>query len=271
MGTSWSVVIHGEAPAGFRNKVVQAIDSVEQAMSTWIEGTEISQFNQMEEGESINLTADSVTVIQCAMEVWRKSGGVFDVTVGSPEGDSSGLKLDPESGTLTKLQPNLEIDLSAIAKGFGVDKVAELLIDLGCENFLVEIGGELRGRGVAEDGDPWTIAIERPGKGQRKLAGKIDLVDAAVATSGNYRRRDHILDPQSRRSVNEEMMSVTVVHASAMEADAWATAMFVLGEEKGLTLAKKLGLNVAFTINPGDDQELKVVSTDEFPWQEKKQ
>lgn len=174
--------------------------------------------------------------------------------------DYRGVRLDFETRSVQKQPPDLALDLSAIAKGYAVDRVTELLHASGHRDFLVEVGGELRASGERPGGGPWRVAIERPEPGARVIHAVAPLSDQALATSGDYRnfrveageRRSHLLDPRRGAPITGALASVSVMHASAMWADAWATALMVLGPEAGLRLAEQQGLAV-YMIVRGDD------------------
>ena len=145
-----------------------------------------------------------------------------------------------------KKQPNLFIDLSAIAKGYAVDRVAEKLSSLGCKDYLVDIGGESFAKGQNQAGTPWKIGIEVPSPERRGIQRVLALSDLAIATSGDYRnfretavgRVSHVMDPRNKLPVTSNIVSATVLHRSAMMADAYATSMMVLGYEDGMKLAE---------------------------------
>ena len=152
----------------------------------------------------------------------------------------------------SKSHPDLYIDLSTIAKGYAVDKLAELLQTFSINNYLVEIGGEMRLAGQKASGKPWKIAIEKPETEQRSIQKIISVGDNAVATSGDYRnyyeqngvRYSHLINPTTGYPIKHNLVSVTVIHASSMTADGLATALNVMGKEKALELAEKDGIAV---------------------------
>ncbi len=159
----------------------------------------------------------------------------------------------------------LALDFSAIAKGFAVDLVAQCLEARGFDSFLVEIGGELRGNGIRPDGQPWWVAIEQPADGQAmpdEYANDyvVALYRRAIATSGDYRRffmqgatrYAHTIDPRSGQPLAHTLASVTVIHTECMLADAWSTALGVMGAEQGLACADRLGLAALFLVREGD-------------------
>ncbi len=194
--------------------------------------------------------------------------------------DYRGVALDLETRSVQKRPPDLEIDLSAIAKGYAVDRVSELLHAAGHRDFLVEVGGELRASGERPGGGPWRVAIERPEPGARVIHAVAPLADQALATSGDYRnfrveageRRSHLVDPRRGAPISGALASVSVMHESAMWADAWATALMVLGPEAGLRLAEQQGLAVYMIVRSDADarfasgaEAFRELRTAEFP------
>jgi thiamine biosynthesis lipoprotein len=161
--------------------------------------------------------------------------------------------------------PDLYVDLSAIAKGYGVDRVAALLDTAGVEDYLVEIGGELLARGRNARGEPWRIAVERPDPSGRTVQQVVALTDAALATSGDYRnffeaggtRYSHTIDPATGRPVTHDLASVTVLGADAMHADAHATALLVMGVDRGLRFARAAELAALFISRTGTGFETR--------------
>ncbi len=291
MGTSYSVVITRLPEAVSEESVQQGIDSileqVNQQMSTYRKDSELSQINQSAANLWLNTSAELFAVIQSAQLISQQTGGAFDVSVGPlvnlwgfgpPESlvtDTPSeeqieraralvgyhyLEIKQENRQLRKPFKELYIDLSAIAKGYGVDAVASYLDSLGIEDYLVEIGGELKGKGVSQRGDYWRVAVEKPVPGQRMIQRVIEVDDFAVATSGDYRnyfekdgvRYSHTIDPRTGRPINHTLASVSVLSDEAMLADAWATALMVLGEEEGYKLAEEKGLAAYFLYRQGE-------------------
>jgi thiamine biosynthesis lipoprotein len=156
----------------------------------------------------------------------------------------------------------LRLDLSGIAKGFGVDELARVMRAAGLSSWLVGIDGEMRAAGGKPDGNPWAVGHERPDRDTRSLMGVIELDDSAVATSGDYRhvveidggRHAHTIDPRRDAPLANNIASVTVVAPTAMAADAWATALMVLGGEAGAVLARRVGVSAIFVSKQGDTQ-----------------
>jgi thiamine biosynthesis lipoprotein len=158
----------------------------------------------------------------------------------------------PNIRSLSKRVTGVSLEFSSIAKGYGVDLAADALDELGIKNFMLEVGGELQLRGHSPRGDAWRIAIERPEQGRGSFQTAVNVSNVGVATSGDYRnyfehegqRYSHIIDPRTGYPVQHDLVSVTVIHPSTALADAWATALCVLGTDKALELSERLGLAV---------------------------
>jgi thiamine biosynthesis lipoprotein len=181
------------------------------------------------------------------------------------------VELDEPGQRARKTNPALYIDLSSLAKGYAVDRVTELLVNRGIDDYLVEVGGELKLGGGRANGEMWNIAVEKPEAGIRAIEQVLQLTDVAVATSGDYRnffesgglRYSHTIDPRTGRPVSHALVSVTVLDASAMRADALATALMVLGPDEGFQLASKHQLTVLFINKRGEGFE--TLKTAGFP------
>ncbi len=290
MGTTYSVQVV-DVPSevdGTRldSSIAAVLNGVDSAMSTYKPDSEVSRFNKAVAGENIAVSANTLQVVELALAVHKQSQGAFDITVGPlvdlwgfgagtrelkrlPSQAAIQAALDKVSVAAIKLQQtppalskdkSIEIDLSAIAKGYAVDLVAELLEQQGIENYLVEVGGELRGLGHNSKAQIWRVGIETPMLARGDAFTAIPLADGAVATSGDYRnyvmlegeRYSHTIDPRTGRPVVHDVASVTVIHSSAASADAWATALDVLGVPKGLHLAEQLGLAAYFIVRDGE-------------------
>jgi thiamine biosynthesis lipoprotein len=281
-------------------RIERVLDGVDEKMSTWKPDSEVSRFNRARDLEPFPVSRHTLEVVTLAQRVSEVSGGAFDITV-SPLVDAWGFGppgelptapsdesleiLRAETGYghlslreeqvdgkthrfLVKEIPVLEIDLSAVAKGFAVDLVAEELVAAGFSSFMVEVGGEVRTAGLNASGVPWRIAVEHPDSSSY-LSGAyvsgdnfyaiVPLSDLAMATSGDYRnyhevdgqRVSHTLDPRSGHPIDNRLASVSVVMSRCAEADAWATALTVLGEE-GVSLAMERGLAALFLFRQAD-------------------
>lgn len=272
--------------ARLQSAVQDELDAVEQSMSTYIDASEISAFNRMPAGEALRIGPRFRTVITRALELCELTGGALDPTVGplvdlwgfgsdgrrlaepAPEAIGSALErvgwrrieLAPQG--LSKSVDGLRIALGAVAKGYAVDRVAQLLSQDGIDNFLVEIGGEVYADGLNSGGVPWRVGIDSPVLSVLpggRLRGVIEVSDLAVATSGDYRNYfetedgrlfSHIIDPRSGRPVRMPPASVTVTAEDCMTADGLATALFVMGVEPGLELVERLpGVEALFIVS----------------------
>jgi thiamine biosynthesis lipoprotein len=285
MGTRYSAVFFA-APEVDLDRVGEALSAavteVDRQMSTWKPDSDLMRFNRSPVGDWVPLPAHLLTVMAAGLEIGRASGGAFDIGVldhvqawgfGAHGGTPSTREIaqltahphlsaheivvvDREGGRAMKRQP-CAIDLSGIAKGFGVDHLAETLTGFDIRHFLVSIDGELRASGGKPDGTPWRVAVEQPDPAQRDLAGVVDLIDGAIATSGNYRHRreldgrsySHTIDPRTGQPVTDDIYSATVRAPTCMVADAWATVVMVLGETEAAPLLAPRGLT-ALTIRP---------------------
>ena len=274
MGTSWRVMLDAtnRTPESSLKLTIQdRLDQIEQRMSTWIEDSEVSRFNRLDSDEWFPVSEDTVVVVSEALRIAELSTGAFDPTVAplirlwsfdagsqtrqipsdadiEEAGNHCGwqkLEVRRDPPALRKDDPKLQINLSAIAKGYAVDEVSKLLDTSGCSNHLVEIGGEMRARGRKPDGSQWRVGIETPDELSRRVHRALALTDQSIATSGDYRnffevdgqRYSHTIDPQTGRPVVHSLASVTVVASNCMLADALATAINVLGPDHGMELA----------------------------------
>ena len=293
MGTSWSVLVHA-AQLPLTRPRLQAefntiLNRVNSEMSTYLPESELSRINDTDGAAWLTVSASLMHVLQAAQDISRSTQGAFDVTIGplvnlwgfGPEQDFAVpgeehidaalrlvgyeyLHLDPAASALKKTNGGIQIDLSAIAKGYGVDEIAHYLERLNLDNYLVEIGGEIRARGVNRANIPWQIGIEQPAGGQRQVRRIIRLGNSAMATSGDYRnyfehegtRYSHTLDPRTGWPVAHGLASVTVLHPSTMLADAWATGLLVLGPDGGYATALENGLAAYFIVReePGFEE-----------------
>jgi thiamine biosynthesis lipoprotein len=266
--------------------VEQALERVNQSMSTYRDDAEIMAVNRAPANEALALSADFIRVLETGLAIGSASGGAYDVTVGplvrlwgfGPGGavdsapaedaiaqarDATGqgaLELDVAAGTLLKRAPR-ELDFSSIAKGYAIDLAAEAITEVGVSDFLFEIGGEMRVSGNSPRGDRWRVAIEQPDPTLRAVARAIPVSDASVATSGDYRnyfevdgvRYSHSIDPRTGYPVRHDLVSVTVVHESAMVSDGWATALVILGMPAAREVAEQQSLAVYFIQRDGED------------------
>ncbi|MCS3841643.1 thiamine biosynthesis lipoprotein [Pseudomonas sp. JAI111] len=272
-------------------RLAHAVARVDQQMSTWKDDSDLNRLNAAPEQEWVSVPKELCTVLSAALRVGQQSDGAFDIAVGDlvnawgfgpgeqtiteqgtvPPGArllaSAALMVDPQRNQARKRGP-LNLDLSGIAKGFGVDELARCLEDLGITRYLVGIDGEMRARGVKPDGQCWAVALEKPNRGVREVMGVMELSDAAIATSGDYRHwvdvagqsYAHTMNPVTGAPLCNRLAAVTVVAASCMLADAWATALMVLGETEGPRLAQARGMDALFVLREGDQfREISIV------------
>ncbi|MFO7714756.1 FAD:protein FMN transferase [Desulfosarcina sp.] len=279
MGTTYHIkVVAGLFTSGaeLQQQIDNRLAAINKSMSTYDPGSEISRFNDLEStSEPFFPSDDFLNVLQVAAELYRITDGAWDGTVdplvnlwGFGRQGTSGrvpddreirqalsrvgfdrIQLNP-AGTISKLDSALTLDLGSIAKGYGVDAIARLLGGQGFSDFLVEIGGEVFARGRRKDGKPWRVGINRPVRQAAidDVYKAMPLMDQAMATSGDYRIffqigdqfYSHILDPRTGRPVTNGVVSATVVAANCTVADGLATALMVMGPEKGVALVDRL-------------------------------
>ena len=284
MGSTYAVKIH--APGLDAGGVAEAHAAIERElggivarMSTFDPASELSRLNRHATQRPIAISPELAQVLVAARSVSEASLGHFDVTI-APVVDAWGfgpggarrkpaasdlararatvgwnaLDLDAARGTLAKAHPAIAIDLSGIAQGYGADRVAQALDRLGFTDYLVDICGEMRARGLNAQGKPWRIGIERPDAPTRTAHRIVALDGQALATSGDYRiyfeqdgqRYSHEIDPRTGAPAQHALASVSVVTRDAATADAWATALFVAGPQAGYDLAVRQGLAAYF-------------------------
>ncbi len=263
------------------------LDKINSQMSTYMETSALSLFNQSNTQDWEEIPPDLYTVIEESLRINKLSYHAFDVTIGPvvnlwgfgpkarsdivPEESAIRAALDKvgseyihlrkEPYAIKKDKPNLTIDLSAIAKGYAVDVIADYLDDLGINNYMVEIGGEIKTKGINSGNKIWHIGIEKPLDDQRSVQMVITLNNIGMATSGDYRnyfeengiRYSHTIDPSTGKPITHKLASVTVLHPSAMTADAMATALLVLGPNRGFELALKENLAALFIVHDKDN------------------
>lgn len=295
MGTRWSVQIASELPVATRDSLHSSIrielERINGLMSTWDPASELSRFNTIQSTEPVELHADTLTVIDASLRVSELTEGAYDVTLGAlidlwgfgadmsrvavPEAEALATardrvgyqKLHRQGPTISKQHPALRIDLSSLAKGFAVDQIGLLIEAAGIENYTAEIGGEVRTRGDSADGRAWHIGIEQPdGKADTGLA----VHDAHMASSGSYRnyrevagqRYSHIIDGRTGQPITHELVAVTVLHESTMLADAWTTALLVMGADAAMAVASSQKLAVQLTVKTASG--FKLQRTDSF-------
>lgn len=289
-GTSYTVKVTS-LPESVKSEVLktqikQLLDVLDGQMSTYQQDSELSLINKKISSEWITVSESLYTVLKQANTISNLSAGAFDITVGplvnlwgfGPDAHSfiaptdekikkqlskTGFKrllFDDKKKQIKKQNPKLYLDLSAIAKGYAVDRVGLLLEAQGINHYMVEIGGELRLKGLNIQNKPWRIAVEKPTPEKRMIQKVLPLTDISLATSGDYRnffeaegvRFSHTIDPRSGRPITHKLASITILSDTTMKADAFATALMVLGLEQGFQLAEKEKLAALFIIKTKD-------------------
>ncbi len=294
MGSRYTAVFYAEPGIdtdAINRSLAQAVSRVDQQMSIWKPDSDLNRLNAASEQAWVPVPKELVTVLAAALRVSAQSGGAFDIAVGdlvdawgfgpgAPSvteqtidapppryglSSNAALTVDTQRHRVRKRAP-LKLNLNGIAKGFGVDELARCLDGFGLTRYLVGIDGEMRARGVKPDAQSWVVAVEKPCRGQRDVMGVMELSDAAIATSGDYRHwidvngqhYAHTMNPATGAPLCNTVAAVTVVATSCMLADAWATALMVLGEIEGPRLAQARGLDALFVLREGD--QLKEIS-----------
>jgi len=288
MGTTYNIkmVVKNESIniETLEDDIDSLLKQVNQEMSTYLPTSELSRFNKSQSTEPVEISPGLQRVIKESMRLGQMSAGKLDITIGplvnlwgfGPENRPETVPSDEmlaatkariglnflslDGNKLRKAIPELYVDLSTTAKGYGVDLVAELIENRGIKNYLVEIGGEMRVKGVKASGELWVIAIEKPMTEVRSVHQYLVPKDNAVATSGDYRnyfetqgmRFSHIIDPDTGKPINHQLVSVTVIHPSSMTADGLSTAMMVMGEDKAFEFANQHNI-AAYIISKTDN------------------
>lgn len=296
MGTSYTVELAASIDAVVRTRLTGLIEAelaaIDRAMSTYDPRSELSAFNRRQDLRWMPASPGLIEVLQSASRISASTQGAFDVTVGPlvdlwgfgpqfqaqrvPNADTverirrsvgyRHVQIDPAAGAIRKRRRDLQIDLNAIAPGYGVDRVAAILEGQGFGDYLVEIGGEFRARGATAAGRPWRVGIERPVAGRRVIGEIVALQNKAIGASGTTkdffeqdgRHYSHSIDPATGRPVEHPRMAVSVVADTAMEADGWATALLVLGPERGHALAQARGLAAILVTTSGPTFDVHV-------------
>ncbi|CAH0989993.1 FAD:protein FMN transferase [Sinobacterium norvegicum] len=288
MGTSYHITVTAPSQLGELSRtdlealIRQKLKLINQQMSTYIDDSELSVFNRAPINTDVPVSAPLAYMIERSLQIYHQTDHSFDPTIGAlvnlwgfgPENQPERVpsqqridqllaihgmdkvQVDTANNTLRKTS-SVYVDLSAIAKGDGVDRLAVLLDELGVTDYLVEIGGELRSRGLNPRGSAWRVAIEVPSDGLSEVVLQaVSIADMSIATSGDYRnyfekdgvRYSHTIDPRTGYPVGHTLASVTVITASSGDADAYATAITVLGAEQGMALAEEINLPVLMVV-----------------------
>jgi thiamine biosynthesis lipoprotein len=298
MGTTYHIKL--PAPASLDTQQLDAdiqavLAEIDHQMSTYRPDSELSRFNAAPAGDWFPVSAAIAAVAAAAQSISEQSGGALDVTVNplvklwhfGPSGVSTAgarrrpfqppadeligavrkrvgyrnleVRLDPPA--LRKNVDRLEVDLSSIASGYAIDRLALLLDGRGLRDYMIELGGEVRAAGRRPDGKPWRVGIEWPLPGPVEVHS-VPLTNAAIATAGDYhkffehagRRYSHIIDPATGRPIENALASVTVVASSCLAADGWDTPLLVLGPQRGYDCAERHGIAALFISRDGGER-----------------
>lgn len=281
MGTSYSIQWTEDSDTSINDtieaQIIDRLDHINRLMSTYINDSELSQFNQSRDTGWHAVDVELATLVERALKICHQTSRAFDITVGPlvnlwgfGASDSNfhfptdteikiamrsigchhlQVRLSPPA--INKNVADIYVDLSAIAKGYAVDELANILDTHGMQNYMVEIGGEVKAKGIAPHGNAWRIGIETPSTQRSGIEEVLSLSNIAVATSGDYRNYiehegkhySHTIDPRNGYPIKHQLASVTIVHSSAATADAWATAFMVLGANKTLEIANSHNLS----------------------------
>ena len=280
MGTRYSVICFADeslAENQLGMELHKAVTAVDDQMSTWKPDSDLCRLNAAPLNEWVSIPKNLMNVLVAGVAIEKRTAGGFDMNVGalvarSGFGALAGAQMEPSDGAqhlsaataleireglslVRKLAP-VSLDLSGIAKGFGVDELARCLDRFSISNYLVGIDGEMRAKGKKANNESWAVALEEPVEGVRSVKGVLELANLAIATSGDYRhfrdvdgkRVSHTMNPKSHAPLENRVASVTVLSATCMEADALATALMVMGEVDGPAFAQKQGIHALFQI-----------------------
>ncbi|MDJ0839755.1 MAG: FAD:protein FMN transferase [Acidobacteriota bacterium] len=296
MGTYYQVRVVSALPMDetHHQDLIAVMGETNSLMSNWLDSSEVSRFNEHRTTEPFPVSEATAAVVAAALDLHAKTRGALDPTISPlielwgfgtherlqfPEPGSieealarGGMqRLSISDNSLIKNLPELTVNLSAIAKGYAVDRVASRLEESGFTNYLVNIGGEVRVKGVNPQGDPWRMAVEKPNyeKG-REVYGVFDLKDRAMATSGDYRiyfthegkQYSHIIDPRNGYPVTHGIASASVIADDCMTADGLATALLVLTPEEGLEVIEDLpGVECLILVRDGNGGYIEYASS----------
>lgn len=289
MGTYYQVKVVGAGEEFSAAKLQQVTDEalvkINDIMSTYIPDSELMRLNRSSVGAWVDISEPLYDVLVTSQRISELSGGAFDITVAPlvnlwgfgpkrsnepPTEQAVSEALEQIGYQYLEVRPgkaqvrrtrDVQLDLSAVAKGYGADYVAQVYRGMGLENFMVEIGGELRLAGHNPNGEPWRIGVEVPSVARTGVVQAVEVTNAGVATSGDYRnyyevdgkRVSHTIDPATGHPITHTLASVTVIADTAADADALATALNVMGAEKGRELADKAGIAAYFIERQNDD------------------
>lgn len=276
MGTRYSASFYAPSStdlAKLHRYLQRVVDAVDNQMSPWKEQSDLVRVNKAPIGKWVDIPLEMAVVINKALQVSRQSNGIFNIGVGNlvdiwgfgPSGRKVGtiphkdiaipsahktFELNMEQFALRRNAP-ASLDLCGIAKGFGVDELARILIDFRIEDFFVSIDGEVKIGGTKPDSKSWMVGIEKPHHERRETEINLEVSNIAIATSGDYRhfrefegkQISHTMDAKAGKPVSNRTTSVTVASKNCLTADAWATALLAMDRQAAVTLANKLDID----------------------------
>ncbi len=291
MGTFWRVSlvdIDAQQAKNLQQKIQAQLDGDDRLMSTWKGDSALMQFNHSTSTAPWPVSAAMADIITTALRVGEKTDGAMDITVGplvnlwgfgpdkQPVKTPDQAQIDAAKARtglahltvinrageqfLQKDLPDLFVDLSTVGEGYAADHLARLMEQQGIGRYLVSVGGALASRGLNAQGQPWRVAIQKPTDRENVAQAIVDINGHGISTSGSYRnyyeldgkRISHIIDPRSGRPIQHELVSVTVIAPTALEADTWDTGLMVLGTDKAKEVVQREGLAVMMIIKEGE-------------------
>jgi thiamine biosynthesis lipoprotein len=277
MGTTWSLR-SVQATESTRQLIQSHLDQREAVFSHWQKDSAVTRFNDSRSSDWQPVPPELVRVVELARRIASKSDGALDITLAplidlwgfGAAGPAPALPTEPQIAeaktrcgwqylqtrldppALKKAIPDLRINVASVTEGFVIDELIPLLKQQGLSDFLLEVGGEVAAIGHAPAGTPWRVGIQTPEAAPGDALQTLPLSDLCIATSGNYRQRfakdgqsySHLIDPRSGRPITHPLTSVSVIHPSSALADGYATALMIVGPERGREIADQLGLRV---------------------------
>ena len=291
MGTFWrvsAIALSPEKAKSLTQKIQAQLDADDQALSTWKPDSALMRFNHSASLAPWPVSADMADIVTAALRVGAHTQGAMDITVGplvnlwgfgpdkQPNKVPDQAQIDAAKARtglqhlkvineaqqqyLQKDRPDLFVDLSTVGEGYAADHLARLMEREGISRYLVSVGGALVSRGMNGQGQPWRVAIQKPTDQENAVQAVVDINGHGISTSGSYRnyyeldgkRISHVIDPQTGRPIEHNLVSVTVIAPTALEADAWDTGLMVLGTAKAQDIVRKEGLAVYMIMREGD-------------------
>ncbi len=292
-GTGYHVTYAARDSLDLSREVDSILTDFDRSLSTYLESSLISRVNRNE--EAVVVDEHFIRVFRKAREVYETSGGYFDITIApvvnawgfgpdhAPRASTNSIdsllqfvgmdKVRLAEGRVVKEHPAIQFDVNAIAQGYAVDVLAGYLDDLGIKNYLIELGGEVKTRGVNPSGQLWRVGIERPTESLNLIRGElqavVELKNRSLATSGNYRnfyeedgvKYSHTIDPKTGRPVRDRLLSATILTEECMDADAYATACMAMGLEKSKLFVQEHPDLEAYLIYSDEEGNFQVYMT----------